>query len=378
MLLRRAPLAAAGFWDGGYSYLIDEASYVRVLLQGDLVALPTPLAGFRVSDQQWSVRLMRTQAAEAKEFHRELPRDQPGAAVGVGPADRERDGRCDHAAAARRLPVPGPADAQHAGRLTRIGPSAPPVRAQKRWSRRRRTGGGDSLAAIVRPVEQVPSDVATHTISVVIPVYQGERTLPGVVAEIGPLTSEFRTPDGHTAVVTEVLAVYDNGPDDSARVLRELAAAHDFFRPVWLSRNFGQHPATLAGMASSGGDWIVTLDEDGQHDPAQIGRLLDTALRERASVVYAKPTNAAPHGLLRNAASKGAKKFLGGSAGQDASDYQSYPADPRRGRPQRRRLRRFRGVPGRRDGLGRRPDRDLPGRAARGGRPAVRLLAAHA
>ncbi len=78
VLLRRAPFAAAGFWDGGHSYLIDEASYVRVLLRGDLVALPTPLAGFRVSDQQWSVRLMRTQAAEAKEFHRELQRAQPG------------------------------------------------------------------------------------------------------------------------------------------------------------------------------------------------------------------------------------------------------------------------------------------------------------
>jgi undecaprenyl-phosphate 4-deoxy-4-formamido-L-arabinose transferase len=165
---------------------------------------------------------------------------------------------------------------------------------------------------------------ARHTISVVIPVYQGELTLPGLIAEIVPLTTEFRTPLGHTAVVTEVLAVYDNGPDDSARVLHELSAAHDFVRPVWLSRNFGQHPATLAGMASSGGDWIVTLDEDGQHDPAQIGRLLDTALSERAAVVYAKPTNAAPHGFIRNLASRSAKRLLGGSAGQTASDYQSY------------------------------------------------------
>jgi undecaprenyl-phosphate 4-deoxy-4-formamido-L-arabinose transferase len=138
------------------------------------------------------------------------------------------------------------------------------------------------------------------------------------------MTTEFRTPLGHLAVVTEVLAVYDNGPDGSARVLHELAAAYEFFRPVWLSRNFGQHPATLAGMASSGGDWIVTLDEDGQHDPAQIGRMLDTALTERAEVVYAKPTNEAPHGFVRNLASKTAKRMLGGPAGQNASDYQSY------------------------------------------------------
>jgi glycosyltransferase involved in cell wall biosynthesis len=74
-------------------------------------------------------------------------------------------------------------------------------------------------------------------------------------------------------------------------------------RPIWLSRNFGQHAATLAGMASSGGDWIVTMDEDGQHDPAAIGSLLDTALRAGSPLVYADPTNKAPHGWFRNATS---------------------------------------------------------------------------
>jgi glycosyltransferase involved in cell wall biosynthesis len=78
VLLRRETLAAEGYWDGNHSYLIDEASYIRVLLHGDLVALPKPLAGFRVSDQQWSVHLMRTQAVEAKDYHRRLQRDRPG------------------------------------------------------------------------------------------------------------------------------------------------------------------------------------------------------------------------------------------------------------------------------------------------------------
>ena len=60
-------------------------------------------------------------------------------------------------------------------------------------------------------------------------------------------------------------------------------------RPVWLSRNFGQHAATLAGIAASGGEWVVTMDEDGQHDPEAIGALLDTAMTEQADVVYARP-----------------------------------------------------------------------------------------
>lgn len=164
-----------------------------------------------------------------------------------------------------------------------------------------------------------------HTVSVVVPVYQGERTLDDLLAEIEPFHVEQTTAAGHRYVVTEVLLAYDNGPDGSAAVIRRLAEKSDKVRPVWLSRNFGQHAATLAGMASSGGDWILTMDEDGQHDPAYLPDLLDTAMRERAGVVYARPTNAAPHGFLRNIASKGAKRLvdvLGG--GQDISTFQSY------------------------------------------------------
>lgn len=164
-----------------------------------------------------------------------------------------------------------------------------------------------------------------HEISVVIPVYRGASTLPGLVAELATWHEPFVTPDGHRARVAEVLLVHDCGPDDSDRVLRELAAAHDWVRPVWLSRNFGQHPATMAGMSSSGGDWVATLDEDGQHDPAYLPALLDQALVDRADVVYAKPTNPPPHGPLRNTASRGAKwlvRTVGGTAG--AEQFHSY------------------------------------------------------
>ncbi|MEP6981239.1 MAG: glycosyltransferase family 2 protein [Nakamurella sp.] len=78
VLLRREPLLAEGGWDARYAFLIDEASYLRVLRHGALIALPRTLAGFRVSDQQWSVRLMRTQAREAKAFHREVATARPG------------------------------------------------------------------------------------------------------------------------------------------------------------------------------------------------------------------------------------------------------------------------------------------------------------
>lgn len=169
------------------------------------------------------------------------------------------------------------------------------------------------------------STTPAHAISVVVPVFQGEQTLRPLVDELRPLTETFRTPAGREAVIAEVLLVHDNGPDDSASVIRELCREQSFVRAVWLSRNFGQHPATLAGMASSGSEWIVTMDEDGQHDPAAIGAMLDTAIDEQADVVYAKPTNPAPHGLMRNAASRVAKRLLHvWSGGEHTSDFQSY------------------------------------------------------
>lgn len=142
-----------------------------------------------------------------------------------------------------------------------------------------------------------------ESVSVVIPVYNGAVTLPGVVNELEQLRSTQETPDGREFRVDEVLLVWDRGIGGSEEAVRELAARNEWVRPVWLSRNFGQHPATLAGMTSSGGDWIVTMDEDGQHDPAYIGVLLDRAYRDRTQLVYASPLNRPPHNFLRNAAS---------------------------------------------------------------------------
>jgi glycosyltransferase involved in cell wall biosynthesis len=170
-----------------------------------------------------------------------------------------------------------------------------------------------------------PQPDHVHRISVVTPVYKGELTLPTLAQEMVALRGEQVSEDGHRWELTEWLLVHDNGPDASADTIAALAADQPFVRPIWLSRNYGQHPATLAGMASSSGDWIVTLDEDGQHDPADIGRFLDVALRDNAHLVYAEPTNEAPHGMLRNAASKGAKwvfaSFLAGGAVQTFQSY---------------------------------------------------------
>lgn len=154
-----------------------------------------------------------------------------------------------------------------------------------------------------------------HRVSLVIPVYGGEKTLPTLIHEIAPLTLGQSTPGGISYVICEVILVHDCGKDNSDKVLEDLEDKYAFVRPVWLSRNYGQHAATMAGMASATGDWVATIDEDGQQDPADIGNMLDSAVNSSLQLVYAKPTNPPPHGWLRNKLSRTAKaiaaKILG-------------------------------------------------------------------
>jgi len=84
VLLKRVALVDAGGWDGRLSYLLDEATYCAVLLRGNLVAVPRSLAAFRVSESQWSVRLMRAQANQAIGFSCAFAAAHPGL---LGPRD---------------------------------------------------------------------------------------------------------------------------------------------------------------------------------------------------------------------------------------------------------------------------------------------------
>lgn len=164
------------------------------------------------------------------------------------------------------------------------------------------------------------------SVSIVIPVYNGEATLGQVIDEISGLTTVQRTQGGLAYVVDSVVLAWDHGPDASDEIIRELAAKHSWIRPVWLSRNFGQHPATCAGILATGSDWVVTMDEDGQHDPAYIASMLDRAYETRSQLVYANPSNRPPHGFARNAMSRLAKRIFTWLIGNAAVgvDFHSY------------------------------------------------------
>jgi len=163
-----------------------------------------------------------------------------------------------------------------------------------------------------------------QSLAIVIPVYQGEHTLERVVEEILSLDQKFDV-DGTWLEIAEIVVVHDGAVDDSASVIEALAARHPTVQPVWLSRNFGQHPAVVAGIASTSTDWIVTMDEDGLHDPRSIADMVRTAHDEGADLVYGTPSREIPHPWYRNLTSALAKRcfrLLTGSA--DAYTFTSY------------------------------------------------------
>ena len=160
-----------------------------------------------------------------------------------------------------------------------------------------------------------------QNISVVIPVYQGERTISSLLAELSRFFEPTKSFEGRDFVVREVLLVHDCGPDRSDLRIYELSQQYPQVKPIWLTKNFGQHAATLAGMSSASGDWILTMDEDGQHDPADIGRMLDRALSQGLQVVYAQPLNLPPHGFIRRITSWLSKRIGHLIMGSDSVEY---------------------------------------------------------
>lgn len=72
VMMRRDLLNAEGGWDGRFPYLIDQATYSRVMLHGNVVAMDEVLASFRISASQWSVRLTHEQAGQAVSFHEDF------------------------------------------------------------------------------------------------------------------------------------------------------------------------------------------------------------------------------------------------------------------------------------------------------------------
>ncbi len=146
-------------------------------------------------------------------------------------------------------------------------------------------------------------------ISVVVPVYSGETYLPELVRQLDLVRTGWQAEEAPMDLA-EVILVDDAAIDGSPVVIDRLAAEYNFVRALHLMRNFGQHPATIAGVLHSSGDWVVTMDEDLQHSPAEIEGLLASAVQAGADVVYAKPIGMVHQARSRDWASRYFKRLM--------------------------------------------------------------------
>ena len=147
------------------------------------------------------------------------------------------------------------------------------------------------------------------SVSVVVPVYAGEDYLGDLVDELAEVRRAWARE--HPQVrLAEVILVDDDAVDGSPAIARRLADEHDWVESITLSRNYGQHPATIAGILHASGDWVVTMDEDLQHPPARIAQLLLRAVTEHADVVYGAPSGAVHGSWRRDLTSRTYKRLL--------------------------------------------------------------------
>ncbi len=149
----------------------------------------------------------------------------------------------------------------------------------------------------------------TTTISLVTPVYCGEDYLRDLVAAVDRLRDGLAE-DGAPFAVEELILADDDAIDGSPGIADALAAEFPWVTALHLSRNFGQHPATIAGIMHSSGDWIATLDEDLQHPPARIPEMLRHAILSGSDIVYARPEGGVHKSLLRDMPSRGFKRLM--------------------------------------------------------------------
>lgn len=119
-------------------------------------------------------------------------------------------------------------------------------------------------------------------LSFVIPCYQSEKTIAGVVSEA------IATVEADGRYDYEIICVNDHSPDNTFCVLKEIAQ-NVKVKVLDLSRNFGQHSALMAGFHYVTGDIVVCLDDDGQTPPKKMFELIDK-LEEGYDLVSARYT----------------------------------------------------------------------------------------
>lgn len=116
------------------------------------------------------------------------------------------------------------------------------------------------------PASRINTD-STVDVSIVVPVYGGSAALPELCRRLDQVMRS-------AGLDHEVILVDDRGQTEAWSVICTVATQYPHVRGLRLGRNFGQHAATICGIAHTRGEWIVTMDDDLEHPPESVPALL--------------------------------------------------------------------------------------------------------
>lgn len=150
-------------------------------------------------------------------------------------------------------------------------------------------------------------------ISLVIPVYNEEESLPVLITEIKAAMEKLNL--GYEAIF-----INDGSKDQSLAVLKNLAQSKEWVKIIDFRKNFGQTAALAAGISSAQGDIIIPLDADLQNDPQDIPNFI-AKINEGYDVVSGWRKNRQDKTLSRKIPSWLANALISKITGIDLHDY---------------------------------------------------------
>jgi glycosyltransferase involved in cell wall biosynthesis len=127
---------------------------------------------------------------------------------------------------------------------------------------------------------------APKSVCVIIPVYQSVNQLEKTVHEMTETLIPSLEMKSLNYELQRVVLVDDGSSDGSIEVVKSLSQS-PLISAIYLNRNYGQHAAIFAAVLSSTEDVIVTMDEDGEHDPSIISTMLKELENGKNDIVYA-------------------------------------------------------------------------------------------
>lgn len=132
-------------------------------------------------------------------------------------------------------------------------------------------------------VDRTGSNVRDFKYSIVVPVFNGADKIDELFRRIAETFDSKKCR-------YEIVIVNDGSTDNTWETITKAAGKNPNITAIDLTRNFGQHPAVLCGLANSTGDYVITIDADLQNPPEELFKLIEPAVEKRLDLIFAKFT----------------------------------------------------------------------------------------